>query len=51
MGSQSHAAAALTLGKSWYPLYKRTWMVPMAGLDGCEKSLPNPPRGFDPQIF
>jgi len=31
---------ALPLGKARYPL-KRGWLSPMAGLDGCGKSLPN----------
>jgi len=46
VGGQRHAPAALSPGKSRYPLYKRLG-GPNAGLDGCEKS--RPPPGFDPR--
>jgi hypothetical protein len=34
VGGQRHALADLPTGNSRYPLY-RSWVGPMAGLDGC----------------
>jgi hypothetical protein len=37
VGGQGHAPAALPLGNTRYPLYRRLG-CPRAGLDGCRKS-------------
>jgi hypothetical protein len=39
VGGQDHAPAALLLGKTRYPLYRRL-SGPRAVLDGCGKSRP-----------
>jgi hypothetical protein len=44
---QHHAPAALSQGKTRYPLYRKLGGLPMAGLDGCGKS--RPPVRFDPR--
>jgi hypothetical protein len=45
-GGQSHAPAALHLGKSWYPLCNR--MGGPQGRSGRVRKI-SPPRGFDPR--
>ena len=46
VGRQRHTPAALTLGYTRYPLYRKLG-GPQSGPDGCGKSLP--PIGFGPR--
>ena len=49
LGGQRHAPASLPPGKKTGNHCIGGWVGPMAGLDGCEKSRPPPPPGFDPR--
>jgi hypothetical protein len=48
VGGQRHAPTALSRER---PGTHRTggWVGPSAGLDGCVKTRPPPPPGFDPR--
>ena len=48
MGGQHHAPAALTLGKTRYPLYM--WLGEPKGRSECVRKI-SPPRGFDPRTI
>ena len=48
VGGYRHVPAALPLGKRLFTHCTGGWMGPRAGLDGCGKSRPLPPPGFDP---
>ena len=47
VGGQHHAPAALPLGKTWYPLYKRLG-GPQSRSGQVRKTSPAP-LGFDPR--
>jgi hypothetical protein len=48
VGGQSHAAAALSPGKTRYPSYR--WVGRPQGRSGRERKI-SPPPGFDPRLY
>jgi len=48
LGGQRHALAALPAGKGSTTCCIGGWVGPRANLDGCGKSCPPHPPGFDP---